>query len=54
MAPLGICFKSHAVVLYSLFYLLVVCMGGFVGMEVLGCGKLVLDVRAAKTTIGRV
>ena len=38
----------------ALFLLLVVCMGGFVGMEVLGCGKLVLDVRAAKTTIGRV
>ena len=44
MAPLGICFKSHAVVLYSLFYLLVVCMGGFVGTGVVGCGKLDLGV----------
>ncbi len=29
-------------------------MGGFVGMVVLGCGKQVLGVRAAKTTIERV
>ena len=29
-------------------------MDGFVGMVVLGCGKQVLGVRAAKTTIGRV
>ena len=38
----------------ALFLLLVVCVGGFVGMEMLGCGKLVLGVRAAKTTIERV
>jgi hypothetical protein len=31
-----------------------VCVGGFVGMVVLGCGKLALGVRAAKTTIERV
>ena len=29
-------------------------MGGFVGMMGLGCGKQVLGVRAAKTTIERV
>ena len=29
-------------------------MGGFVGMVVLGCGKQVLGVRTAKTTIERV
>ena len=29
-------------------------MGGFVGMMVLGSGKQVLGVRAAKTTIERV
>ena len=29
-------------------------MGGFVGMMVLGCGKQVLGVRAAKITIERV
>ena len=38
--------------------LLGVCVGGFVGMVVLGCGrscgKQVLGVRAAKTTIKRV
>jgi hypothetical protein len=37
---------------------LVLCMGGFVawfvGMGVVGCGKQVLGVRAAKTTIERV
>ena len=38
----------------ALFLLLGVCVGGFVGMEVLGCGKQVLGVRAAKTTIERV
>ena len=39
----------------ALFLLLEVCVGGFVvGMEVLGCGKQVLGVRAAKTTIERV
>ena len=45
-------------VLYSLLasipLLLGVCVGGFVGMVVLGCGKLVLGVRAAKTTIEKV
>ena len=39
----------------ALFLLLGVCVGGFVGMVVLGCGKQVLGgVRAAKTTIERV
>ena len=38
----------------ALFLLLGVCVGGFVGMEVLGCGKQVLGVLAAKTTIERV
>ena len=38
----------------ALFLLLGVCVGGFVGMMVLGCGKQVLGVRAAKTTIERV
>ena len=38
----------------ALFLLLEVCVGGFVGMVVLGCGKQVLGVRAAKTTIERV
>ena len=33
--------------------LLVLCVGGFVGLGVLGCGQLVLGVSAAKTTIGR-
>jgi hypothetical protein len=31
-----------------------VYVGGFVGMVVLGCGKRVLGVRAAKTSIVRV
>ena len=34
--------------------LLGVCVGGFVGMVLLGCGKQALGVRAAKTTIERV
>jgi hypothetical protein len=34
----------------ALFLLLGVCVGGFVGMVMLGCGKQVLGVRAAKTT----
>ena len=34
----------------ALFLLLGVYVGGFVGMVVLGCGKQVLGVRAAKTT----
>ena len=40
----------------ALFLLLGVCVGGFVGMVVLGCGKQVLGVgvRAAKTSIERV
>ena len=38
----------------ALFLLLGVYVGGFVGMMVLGCGKQVLGVRAAKTTIERV
>ena len=38
----------------ALYLLLGVCVGGFVGMVVLGCGKQVLGVRAAKTTIERV
>ena len=38
----------------ALFLLLGVYVGGFVGMVVLGCGKQVLGVRAAKTTIERV
>jgi hypothetical protein len=38
----------------ALFLLLGVCVGGFMGMVVLGCEKQVLGVRAAKTTIGRV
>ena len=40
----------------SLFLLLGVYVGGFVGMVVLGCGsgKQVLGVRAAKTTTERV
>ena len=38
----------------ALFLLLVVCVDGFVGTKVLGCGKQVLGVRAAKTTIERV
>ena len=42
----------------ALFLLLGVCVGGFVGMVVLGCGNhlgnQVLGVRAAKTTIERV
>ena len=42
--------ESRASVRGALFLLLGVCVGGFVGMEVLGCGKLVLGVRAAKTT----
>ena len=33
----------------ALFLLLGVCVGGFVGMMGLGCGKQVLGVRAAKT-----
>ena len=37
----------------ALFLLLGVYVGGFVGMEVLGCGKKVLGVLAAKTTIER-
>ena len=37
-----------------LFLLLVLCVGGFVGMGVLGCGKLDLGVSAAKTAIERV
>ena len=37
----------------SLFLLLGVCVGGFVGMMVLVCGKQVLGVRATKTTILR-
>ena len=35
----------------ALFLLLGVCVGGFVGMEVLGCGKLDLGVRAAKSSL---
>ena len=38
----------------ALFLLLRVFVGGFMGMVVLGCGKQVLGVRAAKTTIERV
>ena len=38
----------------ALFLLLGVYVGGFVGMVVLGCGKQVLGVRAAKTSIERV
>jgi hypothetical protein len=38
----------------SIPLLLGVCVGGFMGMVVLGCGKQVLGVRAAKTTIERV
>ena len=38
----------------ALFLLLVVCVDGFVGTKVLGCGKQVLGVCAAKTTIERV
>ena len=40
----------------ALFLLLVVCVGGFVGLGVLGlgCGKPDLGVSAAKTTIERV
>ena len=34
-----------------LFLLLVVCVGGFVDMGVLGCGKLDLGVRAAKSQV---
>ena len=37
----------------SIPLLLGVCVGGFMGMVVLGCGKQVLGVRAAKTTIER-
>ena len=37
----------------ALFLLLGVCVDGFVGMEVLGCGKKVLGVLTAKTTIER-
>ena len=38
----------------ALFLLLGVCVGGIVGMVVLGCGKQVLGVRAAKTTTERI
>ena len=38
----------------ALFLLLVVCVGRFVGMEVLGCWNLDLGVSAAETTIERV
>ena len=37
----------------ALFLLLVLCVGEFVGLGVLGCGELILGVSAAKTTIGR-
>ena len=47
-------YKCHFCSGCALFLLLGVCVGGFVGMVVLGCGKQVLGVRAAKTTIERV